>query len=134
MKKPYIARDTKLPLVAFGHQIAEDGSILHKYVSHKAPRLMDYSDFKLLCEIGYKGCLDRQYFGVIDRVDRTRESAMAVDGTPWAECDEMERLKRMLQVAGVTIVYEDQLPDSVDYDAWFSRSCVWEGVRVGPSM
>jgi hypothetical protein len=139
MKNPFIARDTKTPLCAFGYQIAEDGSVIREEVARTDPKLMDYADFKLICDIGYDGCIERQYFGVVDRVDRTRLKAIeswnagADDFNKWDQCDSLEHMKRMLAVAGVKIAYEDELPDGVDYDTWYQRSCVWCGVRVGPS-
>jgi len=68
MKKPYIARDTKQPLVVLGgYQIAADGSIIREPIKRGRP-LATRADYDLLEQHGWSGLEERRLFGVIDRL------------------------------------------------------------------
>ncbi len=69
--KPYIARDTKQPLVVMGHyRVAADGGILRDPVKHEPLPTATDKDRKLLAEHGMDGLRRMQLWGVVDRLSR----------------------------------------------------------------
>ena len=75
--KPFIARDTKKPLVVLGgYKIGENGAIIHDVLppSVKKPEATP-DDYRLLEKFGYEGLKKMQYFGVLDRLQTSKELA-----------------------------------------------------------
>ncbi len=69
--KPYIAKDTKQPLVVFGvYRVAEDGSIMRETVKREPLQVATDEDRELLEKHGIKGLKQMGFFGVIDRLSR----------------------------------------------------------------
>jgi hypothetical protein len=69
-KKPYIARDTKEPLIVFGgYHVAEDGSLIRSVVpiNSEKPKATP-QDVDLLKEHGVEGLTEKQFHGVLDRL------------------------------------------------------------------
>lgn len=74
MKKPYIAKDTKEPLVVLGgYEIAEDGSVITKPVpANWEPPKCRPEDIELLEKHGMAGLKEMGFDGVIDRLSRRK--------------------------------------------------------------
>ncbi len=68
-KKPYIARDTKEPLVILGgYAVDSTGGVIRPPVIPTPPPKATEADIKMLKELGRGELRRRQLFGVIDRL------------------------------------------------------------------
>lgn len=69
--EPFIARDTKQPLVVLGgYRIGQGGRIIHEEIAGKPQRpVATYADRELLAAHGMDGLLSRGLHGVIDRLN-----------------------------------------------------------------
>lgn len=72
MKKPFIARDTKEPLVVLGaYEIASDGSVIKHFIDASKPSgpvPATTEDYQLLALHGRDGLVEMGFHGVIARL------------------------------------------------------------------
>ena len=68
--KPFIAKDTKKPLVVFGgYKIRKDGAIIRDTLPpYPNKPTATEEDRKLLAKYGYERLEEMGYYGVIDRL------------------------------------------------------------------
>jgi hypothetical protein len=75
-RKPFIARDTKEPLVVMGgYHVGEDGGLIRKIVDLSHPIEKPEAkpaDIELLKEHGLAGLKELMWFGVIDRLQNSK--------------------------------------------------------------
>ena len=67
--KPFIATDTKEPLVVMGgYKVNENGGLLHDIIANYGPPKATDKDIETLNEIGVEGIKAKAYYGVADRL------------------------------------------------------------------
>ena len=71
-KKPYIAKDTKAPLVVLGgYRVARDGSVIRDILPPAIDRpKATPEDLRLLEKHGIEGLRELGFYGVLDRLSR----------------------------------------------------------------
>jgi hypothetical protein len=106
--KPFIARDTKQPLVIFGgYHVGEDGSIISQAVSNQPRKTMTVEDYNLLQKHGIEGLEKMQLYGVLDRIDASTIIALkawnvvADQYNQWDQLGWDEKLILIIKASGI---------------------------------
>ena len=69
MKQPYIARDTKEPLVVMGgYRVASNGGLIRETIKHTPNPTATEADLAMLTEHGIAGLEAKGLYGVLDRL------------------------------------------------------------------
>ena len=106
--KPFIARDTKQPLVIFGgYHVSEDGSIIRQPVSNQPRKTITVEDYNLLQKHGIEGLEKMQLYGVLDRIDASTIiaskawNAVADQYNQWDQLGWDEKLILIIKASGI---------------------------------